>query len=236
MFLKSRPFVFKQPVVTLSKDYKTVKKINITSVSKIKNRIRNRIRNAVTTVKLGKSKRNLYKYSYFYRQFHSYNDFIYRRTMALRKTQHFDYLKAERTHLKMNEKRAYRLRRRRRLIRFSYGIVYVTHRRRNTFITIFKLSPQGNKRILYKTSVGLVGYNGPKRKTMLGKEHVAKIANSFLYRKRFTTVDLVFTTKIGRWFGSLIRCLIPRFLYLRRIYIPRKRSHGYMRLRKQKRL
>ncbi len=54
---------------------------------------------------------------------------------------------------------------------------------------------------MFKTSVGAVGFVGPKRNTRQGKQEIARLSNGFIRYKKFTTLDIVFSNGIGvtRW-------------------------------------
>jgi len=122
---------------------------------------------------------------------------------------------------------------------FSFGKVYLTHRRRNLFITIstlFEDSIQTGERVIYKGSCGLLAYRGPKRATLHAKTGVLKVASSFLSKKEFTFVDLVFSSGVSRMFLRVLKGLFNYSLYVRYMIIPKRRAHGLSRRKKKRRL
>lgn len=121
---------------------------------------------------------------------------------------------------------------------FSLGRIYITYRRRNTFITIYQVSfnnKNEDQRVVFKATAGVVGYKGPKKRTRHARECVAKAAGSFLANNQFTSIDILLTSGIGRVYTFFIRNLFQDTIYVRHIYITRRRSHGYTRLKKAKR-
>jgi ribosomal protein S11 len=122
---------------------------------------------------------------------------------------------------------------------FSFGRIYITYRRRNTFITINKLYQRhlsSRERVVFKTSCGLIDYKGPKRTTLHAKLEVAKKASAFLTKNHFTSVDIVFCSGIARIFKRVIRALNEKEIYVRYLIISRRRSHGFLRKKKKRRL
>jgi len=122
---------------------------------------------------------------------------------------------------------------------FSFGRVYLTHRRRNSFITINRVTEDTlniQERVVFKSSCGLLEYIGPKRSTFHARLSVAKSASSFLAEQQFTSVDIIFPSGIGRVFTRLIRALNEEQIYVRYLIVPKRRAHGLNRKKKIRRL
>lgn len=122
---------------------------------------------------------------------------------------------------------------------FSFGRVYLTHRRRNTFITITKVFDPlsySSERIIFKSSCGLLEYTGPKRATYHAKLQVAKAAGIFMGKQELTTVDIIFPSRIGRLFTRIVRALNEHQIYVRYLIVPKRRAHGLTRFKKERRL
>lgn len=90
-------------------------------------------------------------------------------------------------------------------------------------------------RVLFKSSVGLTGYRGPKRSSNLGKQRVIRACSNFLRKKTFTAIDIRFPRKITKYYSFLFRTLLRTKFWVRRIIFSKYRSHGFFRLRKAKR-
>jgi len=212
------------------------KKIYKTNISQVKKQIRQNIFNAFNIKKGRLARRNLLKRSYYYRFVLKKHKIIGKRTLGLNTTQEFNYLEERDVYNTFQEKfRNTRAKRFDRQQNFTFGKIYIAHRRRNTFITIFKNLANGTNQLAFKASVGLTGFVGPKRSTNHGKERVSKLASSFLKAQKYTSVDLIFTNGIGRWFSFTIRGLFHYPIELRHMYIPKRRSHGFTRRKKARR-
>jgi hypothetical protein len=227
---------------TKKKGYKSriyIKKRFKTRITRLRKKLRRKIKNAYHVRKYRIARRNLNKKSYFYRFVLRRYKRVYKRTVGL-------YLRRPITYqfeAKLFDKLLKNLRKKRwfarsfrykRLTKFNHGVVYLSHYRRNTFVTIFKLIKE-SKRIVFKSTGALNGFPGTKRVTKLGRESVAKAAATFLRRKNFTSVDVIFTKRIGRLFFLMIRGLFSFPIYLRHIYMPKRRSHGFTRRKKIRR-
>nr|ADZ99050.1 ribosomal protein S11 [Physarum polycephalum] len=122
---------------------------------------------------------------------------------------------------------------------FFFGRIYLTHRRRNTFITISTIAEDKlnlDERVFFKSSCGLLEYKGPKRSTLHARLEVAKACGSFVAQAAFSSVDIIFPSGVGRVFTRLVRALVERQIYVRYLIIPKRRSHGLTRKKKVRRL
>jgi len=188
-------------------------------------------------------RRNLIKKSYFYRFILRKNKGVSLRTILRRSGRPFKYQR-ERDLFVSSEYKYQRYKRSSsfNLRPFKFGIIYFRRTRRNFFSAVytvertsFRINNAIKKTLHFKTSVGALGFCGPKRSTNQGKELVAKATGTFLIVNKYTSVDLVLPNKIGRWFSFLIRGLFTKTIWLRRVVVPKRRGHGYSRKRKQKR-
>ena len=120
---------------------------------------------------------------------------------------------------------------------FSYGIIYYTYRRRNTFISVYKMSEQGLKHLIFKSSIGFTSFRGPKKGTSQAKEEVAKHAGRFIKSRNcdLTFVDIIFTKIFSRGFLVSVLKLLPSKIKVQQIIHHRRHPHGYNRGRKSKR-
>jgi hypothetical protein len=122
---------------------------------------------------------------------------------------------------------------------FSFGRVYLTYRRRNTFITINKIVEDylsTKERVVFKSSCGLLEYVGPKRSTFHARVSVAKTASTYLAEQQFTSVDIIFPSGIGRVFTRLIRAMNEQQIHVRYLILTKRKAHGLSRRKKQRRL
>jgi ribosomal protein S11 len=230
--VKGRPILLFSNLT--SKD--DLKKVYKTNISQVKKQIRQNVFNAFTIKKGRLARRNLLKRSYYYRFILKKNKIVSKRTLGLNTTQEFNYQEERDVYNVFQEKfRNNKVKRFARQQNFTFGKIYIAHRRRNTFITIFKSTTNDSNHLVFKASVGLTGFVGPKRSTNHGKERVSKLASSFLKAQKYTSVDLVFTNGIGRWFSFTIRGLFHYPIELRHMYIPKRRSHGFTRRKKARR-
>lgn len=235
-YLRGKFLIIRDDLRKASTRTKTTYKSNIT---KVRRRIIRRLNNALLVKKVRRS-RVLRKNTYFYRYIRRKRARIAKKTLYLLKRLSPSYQDEEANFEAVLKKiRARKLRKgfsitSRDFRPFCFGTVYITHRRRNTFITIFKHAENG-KQVVFKNTAGLNGYLGPKRPTKHGRESVAKMASAFLRTNTFTSVDIVFTKSIGRFFTYLIRGLLTYRVYVRHMYITKRRSHGYTRLKKKRR-
>jgi|BogFormECP04_OM1_1039644.scaffolds.fasta_scaffold00012_8 hypothetical protein len=119
---------------------------------------------------------------------------------------------------------------------FSFGRVYLTHRRRNTFITINQISEylfRPVERVIFKSSCGLLDYKGPKRGTHYARIAVAKRASNFMAQQQLTSVDLIFPSRISRFFTRILSALNQNQIYVRYMIVPKRRAHGLTRQKKK---
>jgi ribosomal protein S11 len=231
--IKGKPILLVNSLVSKN----NLKKIYKTNISQVKKQIRQNISNAFTIKKSRIARRNLIKRSYYYRFILKKDKISSKRTLGLNTVQEFNYLEERDAYNGFQEKfRSAKTKKfnKERYHSFTFGNIYIAHRRRNTFISIFKQSSTGAS-LAFKASVGLTGFVGPKRSTNHGKERVAKLASSFLKAQKYTGVDLIFTNGIGRWFSFTIRGLFHYPIQLRHMYIPKRRSHGFTRRKKARR-
>lgn len=268
---KQLEFIINTPIlIKRSKSIKRFKKRRKTNVTKMRRRIYRRIRRSFITKKRRRVRRNLLRKSYFYRYILRRYRRVYNRTIGLLLCQPLYYQDEQKAFEQLQQR--LRMRRPRQRIRykrqrtlrtkriFAYGTVYVSYRKRNLFITVFKMIPiqytqkvrlrlssQSNtftryklmhrldKKQVFKCTGALQGYTGPKRNTKLGRESVAKATSAFIFNSQFTCVDLIFNKHIGRLFTFIIRGLFLYPIFLRHIYISKRRSHGFTRLKKIRR-
>jgi len=252
---------------------KRFKKRRKTRIARLKRRINRRIRRSFITTKRKRIRRNLLRKSYFYRYILRRHKRVYKRTIGLLLCQPLYYQDELYAFEQLQTKLRLRRRSRKRIMykrqrtlqtkrAFTFGYCYICYRKRNLFITIFKLiSVQYRQKIrlmltskantkafsrykllhrldkkqVFKCTGALTGYTGPKRTTKLGRESVAKAAVAFLYNNQFTCVDLIFTKHLGRFFSFIIRGLLLYPIFIRHIYISKRRSHGFTRLKKIRR-
>ena len=118
---------------------------------------------------------------------------------------------------------------------FSFGRVYLTHRRRNTFAVIKQYILNKGERLIWKISCGTNGYEGPKRKTVYARRETIKEASIITAQFEITTIDLIFPSRIGRIFRHLLRALKENLIYVRYIIVPKRRAHGIVRKKKHRR-
>jgi hypothetical protein len=120
---------------------------------------------------------------------------------------------------------------------FTFGLVTAIYRKRNFCAAVHTIDPSKtpSTRLLFKSSVGLTGYAGPKRGTNLGRQRVGKAISHFLRKTKFSLLDLVFPRRLSRRFSFFFRGLLTKRFWLRRILFSKRRSHGFTRLRKARR-
>jgi len=119
-----------------------------------------------------------------------------------------------------------------------FGRVYISHRLRNTFVTINNIVEKGygpHERVMFKSSCGLLGYVGPKRETPHARAEVTKSAGAYLTNVGLTSIDIIFPSRIERLFRRLVRGLLMNIIYVRYIIVRKRKPHGLMRRRKMKR-
>jgi hypothetical protein len=186
------------------------------------------------SVKKKRPRRNLLIKSWFYRYFLKSKSRFYRRTLDIFLTQSTTHREGkpfyDRKINNLNDLRC-------KLYNFSFikfGTVYITHLRRNTFVTIFQ-----NKELptrVFQSSTSHQNYTGTKRKTTLARKSTVLAASSFLRYNNFKCVDIIFTRKSGFYFHYLIRGLLRYRIFVRLIQLSRRRSHGATRRKKIRRL
>jgi len=225
----------------LNKSLNSRKVFNKVISSKTKN-IRKSISRPFEFIKYPK-RRNLVRKSYFYRFILRQNKSVSLRTILRRSGRPFNYQREERQFISAES----RHRRNKKYTRldsrpFKFGIIYFRRTRRNFFSAVYHVENVSflernttKKTLHFKTSVGTLGFTGPKRSSNQGKELVAKVTSAFLLRNKYTSVDLVIPKQAGRWFSFLIRGFFTRSIWLRRIVVPKRRGHGFCRKRKAKR-
>jgi len=223
----------------LKKTSTRIRKTYKSNISKIKRRIGRRLNNAVLVKKIRRS-RLLRKNTYFYRYIRRKRSRIAKKTLNLLKRLSPSYQdEVNNFETVLQKMRSWKNRKGFKITSgdfspFCFGTVYITHRRRNTFITIFKHTEDG-KQVVFKSTSGLNGFLGPKRPTKHGRESVSKMASAYLKSNMFTSVDIVFTKSIGRFFTYLLRGLLMYHVFVRHMYITKRRSHGFTRLKKVRR-
>ena len=118
---------------------------------------------------------------------------------------------------------------------FSFGRVYLTHRRRNTFAVIKQCILNKGERLIWKISCGTNGYEGPKRKTNYARRETIKETSIITAQLGLTSIDLIFPARIGRVFTHILRALKDNLIYVRYIIVPKRRAHGVVRKKKPRR-
>lgn len=118
---------------------------------------------------------------------------------------------------------------------FSFGRVYLTHRRRNTFAVIKQYILNKGERLIWKISCGTNGYEGPKRKTNYARRETIKETSIITAQFGITSIDLIFPARIGRVFTHILRALKENLIYVRYIIVPKRRAHGVVRKKKHRR-
>jgi hypothetical protein len=88
---------------------------------------------------------------------------------------------------------------------------------------------------MFKSSCGILGYLGPKRETLHARGEVTKAAGAYLANVGFTSIDIIFPSRIGRFFRRLVKGLIENIIYVRYIIVRKRKPHGLMRRKKMKR-
>ena len=122
---------------------------------------------------------------------------------------------------------------------FLFGRVYVSNKRRNTFITITKAIEDSKKlleKVAYKSSCGLQSFTGPKRKTYHARLSVAEAARDFLAEKEYTSIDIIFSSGKNRILRKLYKILKKKHIAIRYLVAPKRRAHGITRRKKPRRL
>jgi len=121
---------------------------------------------------------------------------------------------------------------------FSLGRIYITSRRRNTFMTIEEIIQTRSHlegRIIFKATGSTAGYKGPKKRTRHARHAVSQVIGAFIHEKGISTVDFVFIRFIRYRMMSYVRNFIKTPLFLRHIIVKNRRSHGFTRRKKAKR-
>jgi hypothetical protein len=146
------------------------------------------------------------------------------------------------------------------ILPYRLGLITVRRKHRNFFATIHKYLDRGmiydhfeilkgTKKshtklkmqnpfkydVVFKSTVGQTGYKGPKRKTQLGTKRVGKACAFFLRKNKFTAYDLVFSREFSKRYTFFIKGLTSTRFWVRRIFIPRRHSHGFTRKNKHRR-
>ena len=122
---------------------------------------------------------------------------------------------------------------------FTLGRIFITPRRRNIFITIEEITNDDGiikNRVIYQTSGGIIGYQGPKKKTDFIRRLVVNDAVGCMANIGFTTIDIVFKcTTIRRRLRYIMKALVALPIYVRYILLGKRRAHGFTRGKKLKR-
>jgi len=146
------------------------------------------------------------------------------------------------------------------ILPYRLGLITVRRKHRNFFATIHKYLDKrmvydhfeilkGTKmthtklkmqtpfkyEVVFKSTVGQTGFKGPKRKTQFGTKRVGKACSFFLRKNKYTAYDLVFSRDFSKRYTFFIKGLTSTRLWVRRILIPRRHSHGFTRRNKARR-
>lgn len=119
--------------------------------------------------------------------------------------------------------------------RFLLGTIFILKKRRNTFVSIFANDPLGPKRLIFKASLGIIKYKGPKRKSDQGPEELAKFTSKALPSLQLTAFDLIFLKPIRWSYKNILRALTYRHIYIRNFIGYRKIAFGHPRPQKKPR-
>lgn len=206
--------------------------------------------------KKNKIKANNLRVSYNNKFLLSRKRILYRRTIIQNYIKHMRRQHAEKVYLDYLEKNMPKIERKERYKRsfnayyttfiamsnrtYDYTRAFVTHRVKNTFVTIFR--GKGHRKnnygmkVLAKVSSGLIGYRGPKKSTVFARKGVIKEAGHILSNKMTSLLDVIFTSHISRWNRKSVRDLCPNLSYVQNIYIKYSRPHGFIKKKNKRRV
>jgi ribosomal protein S11 len=123
--------------------------------------------------------------------------------------------------------------------RLKLGRINITHALRNTFVVISNISgndfTQGSL-VVAKFSCGSIGYRGPKKDTRYAREQTVKAAGNYISYNQYTAVDVTYNTHTSFWNKRGIRTLLTNTIFVRFFSILYKRSHGFIRKQKGRRV
>jgi len=146
------------------------------------------------------------------------------------------------------------------ILPYRLGLITVRRKHRNCFATVHKYLDKGmiydhfktlkgikkthtklkmqtpfKYEVVFKSTVGQTGFKGPKRKTQLGTKRVGKACSFFLRKNKYTAYDLVFSRDFSKRYIFFTKGLTSTRFWVRRIFIPRRHSHGFTRKKKPRR-
>lgn len=118
---------------------------------------------------------------------------------------------------------------------FSYGKLHITNRRRNTFCTYSHgdIENRLKQSVRFKASCGMY-YQGPKKITRFSRETVLRNVAFFVGNDRASHLD-IFLRGHGRIYKHLLKAFRIEPIYIRYLFITRRRSHGFTRAKKLRR-
>ncbi len=110
------------------------------------------------------------------------------------------------------------------------GKIFIRPIRHNTFITFMI-----RKKIKAQISAGLLGYKGRKKGVPLVREALGIKLGKYILKRNYKVVDIIFVSKIGRFYRYAIKGLVKAGLIIRKLQIKHIHPHGYVRPRKARR-
>ena len=118
--------------------------------------------------------------------------------------------------------------------------IFVTHKFKNTFVTIFrgKAYTKGRygMKVTAKVSAGGIGYKGPKKSTVFARKSVIKEAGLIAAGSLTSFLDVIFTSHVSRWNRKAVRDLSPNLSYVNTIQMHFSRPHGFRKLKNKRRV
>jgi hypothetical protein len=238
--------------------------IKATNIKRIRRRLKRRLRKTKGILTKNKSVTNIYRNSYFKRYLRCYpanrkarSDLYYRTYyFQIDKTGKYDEYKEHdeeiftfnklKQDIQFYESNPFRKKRfiykgmaKPLYLRdFSLGRIYITSRRRNTFMTIEEIIQTRSHlegRIIFKATGSTAGYKGPKKRTRHARHAVSEVIGAFIHEKGISTVDFVFIRFIRYRMISYVRNFKKTPIFLRHIIVKKRRTHGFTRRKKAKR-
>lgn len=124
------------------------------------------------------------------------------------------------------------------LLRPSLGTVYISEKRRNMFISIYKMGQTtSDLKLLFKANLGYVGYTKyGRKKDRQGRDRIYDEAWYQLSKFKFGAIDIVYTeSRLHYSFKSKFLRLLRTKSRLRYILFAKRQSHGFNRGNKPRR-
>lgn len=110
--------------------------------------------------------------------------------------------------------------------RIIIAMVFISHRKKNSFLTVFQFVTEYYKKVTHKMSCGSIGFRNRKKATDFAREQTIKHCGNFLSTDNVSILDIIYNTIIPYWNKKALRLLLSIPIFVKQITASFNRSHS----------